>query len=187
MWLWLCVLVPVASAYAPLFHYSLSVPVPGVPVSAGVALLHEPERWAGGAGLLIGVPPFRIRKVSAPLVSDEECMVHFEAEIPCNNGQRYDVKSVRCVARGPMECRLRIEDPYKFCDPTHVDVRVVPFSTKAVGLLVVADITTDVVIPEEAFDGIRRNLALCLRTCNAPVARDGGLDLYRQHIREYVI
>ena len=190
--MWLCVfvlLLPAASAYAPAFHYLFSVPLPDVPVSDGVSLLHEPERWAGGAGLLIGVPPFKIRKVSMPLVSEKECMVNFETEISTKGGEAYDVKSVRCVARGPHECRLRIADAYKCTEPSLVSIRIIPVGShsQSVGMTVMAEITTDEVITEDTFEGIRRNLALCLATCNSPVKHDKGLDLYRQHIKEHVI
>ena len=188
--MWLCVfvlLLPVASAYTPAFHYLFSVPLPDIPVSDGVSLLHEPERWAGGAGLLIGVPSFKIRKVSMPLVSEKECMVNFETEIPTKDGEAYDVKSVRCVARGPRECRLRIVDAYRYTEPSLVSVRIIPLGSQKVGMTVMAEITTDEVITEDTFEGIRRNLALCLATCNSPVKHDKGLDLYRQHIKEHVI
>ena len=188
--MWLCVLLlllPTAFAYAPVLHYSFSVPLHGVPVSDVVSLLHEPERWAGGAGLLIGVPPFKIRKVSTPLVSEKECMVGFEVELPSKRAGSYDVRSVRCVARGPHECRLRIVDPYKYCEPSHVNVKIIPFQPKCVGMWVTADITTDEVISDDIFDGIRHNLALCLTTCNSPVKHDQGLELYRQYIHDYEI
>ena len=183
--MWACVfmLIPAVSAYAPVFHYSFAKPLPDVRVSDGVALLHEPERWADGAGLLLGIPRFRIRKVSEPLVSDQECMVRFEVDVPSRNGKSYEVKSVLCVARGQHECRLKIMDRYRQCYPTHIAVRVTPFSSKDVGLLVTTEVTTCEYISDESWEAIQRTLPLCLGMCNKPPTNwNMGLDLYRQHI-----
>ena len=62
----LCILVLPSrvAAYGSRFHHSFSVSLPRLTVREGISLLHGPERWANGVGLLVGLPPFHIRKVS---------------------------------------------------------------------------------------------------------------------------
>ena len=45
----------------------VSVPFPQVEISKALALLHGPEKWASGAGLMAAVPTFSIQQVMTPL------------------------------------------------------------------------------------------------------------------------
>ena len=63
-----------------------------------------------GVGLLVGLPPFHIQKVFAPLVVGGDCLVQFEVKMPPWSGLQGDVKEVLWVAHGPKECRIRVKD-----------------------------------------------------------------------------
>jgi hypothetical protein len=60
--------------------------------SDGTRLLHTPEQWAAGAGLLGGVPMFSLYDVEPPLVCGSERTVCFRAL-----GQRVRLAGVRLL------------------------------------------------------------------------------------------
>ena len=185
----LCILVLPSrvAAYGSLFHHSFSVSLPRLTVREGISLLHGPERWANGVGLLVGLPPFHIRKVSAPLVVEGECLVQFEAQMPPWSGLLCDVKEVLWVAHGQKECRIRVSDQGGAGYALHLDARMVPFDSTELGVLLVLDVYTTTRIEEETLQGIGNALPLSLSMCNqSPAARYKGLALYRKHVDNLV-
>ena len=185
----LCILVLPSrvAAYGSMFHHSFSVSLPRLTVREGISLLHGPERWANGVGLLVGLPPFHIRKVSTPLVVGGECLVQFEAKMPPWSGLQCDVKEVLWVAHSPKECRIRLKDQGCAEYALHLDARMVPFDSTELGVLLVLDVYTITPIEEETLQGIGNALPLSLSMCNqSPTARYKGLALYRKHVDNLV-
>ena len=68
----------------------VSVPFRNIPYSYGTRLLHTPEQWGAGAGLLVGAPMFSLYDVEPPLVFGSERTVCFRAL-----GQRVRLTGVR--------------------------------------------------------------------------------------------
>ena len=105
-------------------------------------------------GLLVGLPPFHIRKVSAPLVVGGECLVQFEAKMPPCSGLQCYVKEVLWVAHWPKECRIKVRDQGHAQYALHLDARMVPFDSTELGVLLVLDVYTTTSIEEETLQGI---------------------------------
>ena len=55
------------------------IPFKGVRLEDAVSLIHSPERWASGAGLMSGIDPFLYYGVSGPFVCGPERMLTFRA------------------------------------------------------------------------------------------------------------
>ena len=70
----------------------VSVPFRNRPYTDGTRLLHTPEQWAAGAGLLGGAPMFSLYDVEPPLVCGAERTVCFRAL-----GQRVRLTGVRLL------------------------------------------------------------------------------------------
>ena len=52
---------------------------PNVPVKDGYSLIHSPEKWAAGAGVVCGLGRFDLRDVRGPVCCGKQCMVQFDA------------------------------------------------------------------------------------------------------------
>lgn len=55
----------------------LAVQCPQIPFHKMCDIIHAPELWATGAGIMLGVPPFKIEHVTGPFSLQKECMVAF--------------------------------------------------------------------------------------------------------------
>lgn len=55
----------------------LGLQFPHTPPTTCTQLLHSPDVWANGAGLMAGIPSFEISEVQGPIRLNKECMVRF--------------------------------------------------------------------------------------------------------------
>ena len=96
----LLVQLPLGRAY----HYqAVTLLFPRLPVAEASALLHTPERWASGAGLLLSVPSFEISNAQQPLCLEEaQCVVRFHAHSSATT------QWVQCYGRGPHRGRVSV-------------------------------------------------------------------------------
>ena len=107
-----------------------------VPASRGVSLLHSPEKWAAGAGLMAGIPPFRIWGVKGPFVVGKECMVEL-------NTQGLMQQRLRLVAREPEAVTVTLGHRLEDKAHTTVHARVTPLSPDGGGFMLVLDVDGD--------------------------------------------
>ena len=104
-----------------------------VPVRLGVSLLHSPEKWASGAGLMAGISPFRIEDVKGPFILGKECMVELTT-------QGLIHQRLRLIARQPDAVTVTLSNPWEDKSHTTVYARVTPLSTTECGFVLVLDI-----------------------------------------------
>lgn len=55
----------------------LALQCPKTPFYKMCDIIHTPELWATGAGIMFGVPPFKVENVTGPFSSHSESMVAF--------------------------------------------------------------------------------------------------------------
>ena len=58
---------------------TIGINFPSVSPSEGCRLIHSPEMWASGAGLMLAVSPFKLKDIRGPFCYGRQCMVQFDA------------------------------------------------------------------------------------------------------------
>ena len=78
----------------------LTIDFPSVQVKDGCRLIQSPEKWAAGAGVMLGVGRFDLRDVRGPTCYGNECCVQFDAV-----GKRF-----RLIGEQQNMCKLTVTD-----------------------------------------------------------------------------
>ena len=147
----------------------ISLQFPTTPVRRMTDILHHPEAWAAGAGLMAGVPMFQLRDVQGPLTLNKESMVRFDVL-----GQ-----SVRLMGKYVDKAKITITDQDEEIPHTTIDVSVNAFNNQ--GCFVVADIISE----HYEFDPemLKNSLQLGLMCCvDQTAAENPVLEMYRQKL-----
>ena len=99
-----------------------------VPPSKGMRLLHSPEQWGTGVGLMAGIPSFQVVGVKGPLTLNKESMVQFDVL-----GQR-----LRLIGKQPDMATITIGSPDSEIPHTTLVAAIRPIS--ASGFVLVLNI-----------------------------------------------
>lgn len=151
----------------PLFALSMiGMNFPHLDVCDGCRLIHSPEQWASGAGLMLGVSTFDLRGIKGPVCCGKECMVQFDGV-----GRRF-----RLVGRDKHECKVTITDTD--CDTPHTTVvaKVIPLST---GFRLVLNIQDQ---GDEFLEQYLLALETALWACIHPTPNQPQFDAYRKKL-----
>ena len=141
---------------------------PKAKVFDGCRLIHSPEQWASGAGLMAGISAFDLRDVRGPTCYGKECMVQFDAV-----GQRF-----RLIGKQKSTCTLQVLSTDADMPHTTVVARVVPLLTGFRLVLYIEGEDDDLL--EEYRSALEIGLWPCVHA--RPVTQDPALVLYREKL-----
>lgn len=144
-------MIPLLFAAATTTMISLNFPT--AKVSEGCRLIHSPEQWASGAGLIVGVTPFAIRGVSGPTCYGKECMVNFEGL-----GQRF-----RLIGKRRNMCTVTIANKDSDIPHTTIVAKVIPLLLKGFRLVLYMEGEDDELL-EELKPALEIGLWPCVET-----------------------
>jgi hypothetical protein len=150
---------------------TIAIKFPDVLVKDGCRLIHSPEKWASGAGIMLGVSQFHLRDVRGPLCYGKECVIQFDAM-----GQRF-----RLIGKHMYTSKLTVADTDTQTDLPHTTVmaHVLPLAT---GFRLVLDVEGD---GEELLQDYQSALEAGLWPCVSgdwPVVELHPLRLYRDKL-----
>lgn len=147
----------------------ISLQFPYTPVKTMTKIIHQPEAWATGAGLMAGVPMFHLRDVQGPLTLNRESMVRFDVL-----GQ-----SVRLMGKYVDKATITITDPDDEIPHTTINVKVNPLNKN--GSFVVAEIDTRYCNYD--IDLFKYSLELAMMSCvDNTVMEHPVLETYRNNL-----
>lgn len=140
----LCALLSLLHPGSAYHYHAVTLLYPRVPVAEGCCLLHTPERWASGAGLLASVPCFDITRVDKPLyLENKECVVRFQAQARGLHPAQW----VQCFGRTPQSVRVSVGHLGSAEAHTHLHARVLPLGhLPEVGFALVLQMCTELPI-----------------------------------------
>ena len=164
----------------------LGLTVNSIPVPRGVAMMHSPEKWLSGGGLLAGVPALEIRDICGPLTVNNECSVDFGTVESSYDTDRFGPR-LRLTATKADALTVTVTDAWDEQVKGTVMARVVPLSPKPssahgewLGFMLVLDITSEWVVDT---DQLRKCLEVGLWGCSDEDAPEREqLRVYREHL-----
>ena len=151
----------------------VSVKFNDVMLGDAIRMIHSPERWGIGAGLMAGLSTFVPRDIEGPLIYGDECMVHFNAF----------GSNIRLIGKLQLKSKVTIASPD--CDIPHttIDTIITPDHESTRALQLSMHVRSDYPIPHTAQD-LRDALQLGLFSCVEPIAEEHEiLRLYRQLLK----
>jgi hypothetical protein len=143
----------------------IGINFPHVQPNDAFRLIHSPEKWAAGAGLMLGVGRFALRDVRGPTCYGKECMVHFDAM-----GKHFCL-----IAKEKDKCTLMVTDDVS----TTIVAKVIPLK-KGCRLVLTIEGHTDEHL-HCYYSALKAGLWPCVMTDNLTDELD-GLKLYRQKL-----
>lgn len=138
-----------------------------------IRVIHSPERWATGVGIMAGLPTFTPSDVEGPLIYGDECMVRFGAF----------GSTLRLIGKMQLKSKVTITSPESDIPHTIIDTTIIPDKNHTRHLTLCIHIRSEYPIPYMSQD-LKVALQYGLFRCIDPDINEiEKLVLYRQLLK----